>query len=72
MLMTLLEQAWERGDASAIHSVTFRLASHMRVMGLQDAANELALLPGLQGNAALTETKAWESLRVALGIAHGG
>ena len=36
MLLQLFSQAWTRGDAAALHAIGARLASHLRVVGLDD------------------------------------
>jgi hypothetical protein len=44
VLMQIFSSAWERGDEDAVHGSSFRLLSHLRVMGMQDAVQALERL----------------------------
>lgn len=53
VLLQLFSQAWGRGDASSVHAIGARIASHLRVIGLSD---ELASLERLLNQTALGST----------------
>lgn len=53
VLLQLFSQAWGRGDASSVHAVGARIASHLRVIGLSE---ELASLKRLLDQTSLGTT----------------
>jgi len=44
VLLQLFLQAWGRGDASSVHAIGARLASHLRVIGLSEESAALKRL----------------------------
>ena len=64
MLLQLFSQAWTRGDAAALHAIGARLASHLRVVGLDDDVAVLQhLLKEKAAGSVLHDTEAWRQLR---------
>lgn len=55
VLLQLFSQAWGRGDASSVHAIGARIASHLRVIGLSE---ELASLKRLLDQTSLGTTLA--------------
>ena len=64
MLLQLFSQAWTRGDAAALHAIGARLASHLRVVGLDDCVEALRhLLKEKSAGVVLQDTDAWRQLQ---------
>lgn len=64
MLLQLFSQAWTRGDAAALHAIGARLASHLRVVGLDDCVEVLRhLLQEKSAGVVLQDTEAWRQLQ---------
>lgn len=64
MLLQLFSQAWQRGDAAGVHAIGARMASHLRVLGLDEAVLTLQDLLAQQGEVtALHEKGAWQQIQ---------
>lgn len=64
MLLQLFSQAWTRGDAAALHAIGARLASHLRVVGLDNNVAVLQhLLKEKGAGSVLQDTEAWRKLQ---------
>ena len=64
MLLQLFSQAWTRGDAAALHAIGARLASHLRVVGLDDDVVVLQrLLKEKCAGSILQDMEAWRALQ---------
>lgn len=64
MLLQLFSQAWTRGDAAALHAIGARLASHLRVVGLDNNVAVLQhLLKEKDAGSVLQDTEAWRKLQ---------
>ena len=60
MLLQLFSQAWIRGDEAALHAIGARLASHLRVVGLDDDVAVLQhLLKEKCAGSVLQDMEAW-------------
>ncbi len=61
VLMQIFHSAWERGDADAIHGSSFRLLSHLRVMGLEEEVQAMKHLNSkTPGEQALCDSLHWK------------
>jgi hypothetical protein len=64
MLLQLFAQAWNQGDASALHAIGARMTSHLRVVGLDDDVAALQqLLDNKGAGSILQEQDAWRQLQ---------
>ena len=64
MLLQLFAQAWNQGDASALHAIGARMTSHLRVVGLDDDVAALQqLLDNKGAGSILQEHDAWRQLQ---------
>lgn len=60
MLLQLFSQAWQRGDAAGVHAIGARMASHLRVLGLDEDVESLQDLLTQHNEATdLYEKRAW-------------
>lgn len=67
MLLQLFSQAWTRGDAVALNAIGVRLASHLRVVGLDDYVEVLQhLLKEKGAGSVLQDMEAWRTLQFDL------
>ena len=64
MLLQLFSQAWQSGDAAGVHAIGARMASHLRVLGLDEDVESLQDLLTQHNEATdLYEKRAWQQIQ---------